>query len=123
MMPVTKWVDEKPSHCRHSVPVLSKSDLSSMDCQPQGDSMSTTPSSARAKRSRSTAGSAGATTKRPASETATVTRSVSAEQRNAMIAESAYLRAEARGFQGGDALQDWLDGEKEVDALLSRAAD
>ena len=83
--------------------------------------MSTTPSSARAKRSRSTAGSAGAT-KRTASD-ATVTRSVSAEQRNAMIAESAYLRAEARGFQGGDPVQDWLDGEKEVDALLSRAAD
>jgi hypothetical protein len=85
--------------------------------------MSTTPSSARAKRSRSTAGSAGATSKRPSSETATLTRSVSAEQRNAMIAESAYLRAEARGFRGGDPVQDWLDGEKEVDALLSRAAD
>ena len=84
--------------------------------------MSTTPSSARAKRSRSTAGSAGAT-KRPASETAKVIRTVSAEQRNAMIAESAYLRAEARGFQGGDPVRDWLDGEKEVDALLSRAAD
>jgi Protein of unknown function (DUF2934) len=122
MMPVTKWVDEKPSHCRHSVPVLSKSDLSSMDCQPQGDSMSTTPSSTRAKRSR-TAGAAATATKRPASGTATVTRSVSAEQRNSMIAESAYLRAEARGFQGGDPVQDWLDGEKEVDALLSRAAD
>ena len=84
--------------------------------------MSTTPSSARTKRSRSTAGTGGAT-KRPAPETATVTRTVSAEQRNAMIAESAYLRAEARGFQGGDPVQDWLDGEKEVDALLSRAAD
>lgn len=85
--------------------------------------MSTTPSSARAKRSsRSTAGSAGAT-KRPNPPTPSVTRSVSAEQRNAMIAESAYLRAEARGFQGGDPVQDWLDGEKEVDALLSRAAD
>jgi hypothetical protein len=51
-----------------------------------------------------------------------VTPSVSAEQRHAMIAESAYRRAELRGFQGGDAMQDWLDGEKEVDALLSRAA-
>ena len=85
--------------------------------------MSTTPSSARAKRSsRSTAGSAGAT-QRPTPPTPSVTRTVSAEQRNAMIAESAYLRAEARGFQGGDPVQDWLDGEKEVDALLSRAAD
>ena len=85
--------------------------------------MSTTPSSTRAKRSsRSAAGSAGAT-KRTAPETATVTRTVSADQRNAMIAESAYLRAEARGFQGGDPVQDWLEGEREVDALLSRAAD
>jgi hypothetical protein len=39
-----------------------------------------------------------------------------------MIAEFAYRRAESRGFQGGDATQDWLEGEKEVDALLSRAA-
>ncbi len=77
--------------------------------------MSTTPSSARAKRSRSTAAGA---PKSPA-----VTRSVSADQRHAMIAESAYRRAESRGFQGGDPMQDWLDGEKEVDALLSRAAD
>jgi len=51
-----------------------------------------------------------------------VTPNVSAEQRHAMIAESAYRRAESRGFQGGDAMQDWLEGEKEVDALLSRAA-
>jgi len=85
--------------------------------------MSTTSSSSsRSKRSRSTAAPAGAAT-RPTSNTAAVTRTVSADQRNAMIAESAYLRAEARGFQGGDPVQDWLDGEKEVDALLSRAAD
>ena len=84
--------------------------------------MSPTPSTA--KRSRSSAASAG-DTKRPTtpkSSSAAVTRSVSAEQRNAMIAESAYLRAEARGFRGGDPVQDWLEGEKEVDALLSRAA-
>jgi hypothetical protein len=85
--------------------------------------MSTTPSSSRSKRSSSTAAPAGAA-KRPAPKSsAAVTRTVSAEQRNAMIAESAYLRAEARGFQGGDPVQDWLEGEKEVDALLSRAAD
>ena len=76
--------------------------------------MSTTPSSARAKRSRTAAGA----TKTPA-----VTRSVSADQRHTMIAESAYRRAESRGFLGGDPMQDWLEGEKEVDALLSRAAD
>ncbi len=48
---------------------------------------------------------------------------VSAEQRQAMIAESAYRRAERRGFEGGDAVADWLESEKEVDALLARSAD
>jgi hypothetical protein len=84
--------------------------------------MSTTPSTARPKRSRSTTATGGQA-KRPARKTAAVTRSVSAEQRHAMIAESAYLRAEARGFEGGDPVQDWLDSERDVDALLSRAAD
>jgi len=84
--------------------------------------MSTTPSSNRAKRSRSSASPAEAT-RTTQKATATVTRSVSADQRHSMIAESAYRRAEARGFQGGDPVQDWLEGEKEVDALLSRAAD
>ena len=84
--------------------------------------MSTTPSSARAKRARSSAASAGAA-KHPAPMSGAVTRTVSAEQRHAMIAESAYRRAEQRGFQGGDPMQDWLEGEKEVDALLSRSAD
>jgi len=79
--------------------------------------MSTTPSSARAKRSASTAAA-----KRATPMSSAVTPNVSAEQRHAMIAESAYRRAESRGFQGGDAMQDWLEGEKEVDALLSRAA-
>ena len=84
--------------------------------------MSPTPSTA--KRSRTSAASAGDNTKRPTPKSsAAVTRSVSADQRHAMIAESAYRRAEARGFQGGDPMQDWLEGEREVDALLSRAAD
>jgi hypothetical protein len=47
---------------------------------------------------------------------------VSADQRRTMIAESAYLRAEQRGFTGGDPVADWLESEKEVDALLSRAS-
>jgi len=79
--------------------------------------MRTTPSSAKPKR---------AATSTPASKsrkTATVTPTVSADQRHAMIAERAYLRAELRGFQGGDPLEDWLEGEKEVDALLSQSAD
>ena len=86
--------------------------------------MSTTSSPARTKRSRATGGSGGQTAgKRAARKTAAVTRTVSADQRHAMIAERAYLRAELRGFQGGDPVQDWLEGEREVDALLSRSAD
>lgn len=84
--------------------------------------MSTTPSTAKAKRTRTPASSSGATA-RKRRKAAAVTPTVSAEQRHAMIAERAYLLAERRGFQGGDPVQDWLEGEKAVDALLSRSAD
>lgn len=43
---------------------------------------------------------------------------VTPEQRHAMVAEGAYLRAERRGFVGGDAVSDWLAAEREVDELL-----
>jgi hypothetical protein len=43
---------------------------------------------------------------------------VSAEDRRAMIAEAAYLRAERRGFAPGREAEDWLAAEVEVDALL-----
>jgi Protein of unknown function (DUF2934) len=62
-----------------------------------------TPISAKRKRPRATDGSS----------------QISAEQRHAMIAENAYLRAAGRSFSGGDPLDDWLASEQEVDALLS----
>ena len=40
----------------------------------------------------------------------------SAEERRAVIAESAYLKSERRGLQG-NAEQDWLEAEAEYDAL------
>ena len=40
------------------------------------------------------------------------------EARHAMIAASAYLRAERRGFAPGHETEDWLAAEAEVDALL-----
>jgi hypothetical protein len=40
------------------------------------------------------------------------------EARHALIAQSAYLRAEARGFLPGREAEDWLAAEAEVDALL-----
>jgi hypothetical protein len=43
---------------------------------------------------------------------------VSAEDRRAMIAQAAYLRAERRGFAPGQEAEDWLAAEVEVDALL-----
>ena len=43
---------------------------------------------------------------------------VSADDRRAMIAEAAYLRAERRGFAPGSETEDWLAAEVEVDALL-----
>jgi rubrerythrin len=47
---------------------------------------------------------------------------VSAEERHRMIAEAAYFRAERRGFQGGNSVQDWLAAEGEIDKLLEAPA-
>ena len=52
------------------------------------------------------------------SKTAAGNNTISPEQRLHMIANAAYLRAEQRGFQGGDAMQDWLAAEAEIDMLL-----
>ena len=43
---------------------------------------------------------------------------VTPEQRYRMICDAAYFRAERRGFVGGNAVQDWLDAESEIDDLL-----
>jgi hypothetical protein len=43
---------------------------------------------------------------------------VTPEARRALIAETAYLRAERRGFAPGHETEDWLAAEVEVDALL-----
>jgi chromosome segregation ATPase len=48
---------------------------------------------------------------------------VSPGQRERMIAEAAYFRAERRGFRGGDAVHDWCEAEAEVDARLRQADD
>lgn len=81
--------------------------------------MSTTPSTARPKRSRTTR----TATHGNAERTATAAPVVTADYRRALIAESAYLRAERRGFRGGDPVADWLESEREVDLLLSQPAD
>ena len=40
------------------------------------------------------------------------------QNRQEMIAEAAYHRAEARGFAPGHELEDWLAAEAEVDARV-----
>jgi Protein of unknown function (DUF2934) len=84
--------------------------------------MGSTLSPSRSKRSR-TPGDGDQVSRRPSRATDASIPTVSAEQRRSMIAESAYRRAERRGFTAGDPVADWLDSEKEVDALLARSAD
>jgi hypothetical protein len=55
---------------------------------------------------------------RSAKATSAPRAAVSTDDRRAMIAEAAYLRAERRGFAPGHETEDWLAAEVEVDALL-----
>ena len=43
---------------------------------------------------------------------------VEREDRQHMISTAAYYRAERRGFNGGDEMQDWLEAEAEIDTIL-----
>lgn len=43
---------------------------------------------------------------------------LNSDMRNQMIAESAYYRAQARRFNRGGEMQDWLAAEDEIDRLL-----
>lgn len=45
-------------------------------------------------------------------------RPLSAEERDRLIREAAYLRAERRGFAADSALEDWLAAEAEIDGAL-----
>lgn len=47
-------------------------------------------------------------------------QTMSAGQRQQMIEEAAYFRAERRGFDGGDPVADWIEAELEVDAAIRR---
>lgn len=45
------------------------------------------------------------------------------EERTRLIAEAAYFKAAQRGFAKGGELEDWIEAEAEIDALLdSRGA-
>jgi hypothetical protein len=45
---------------------------------------------------------------------------VSRAQRQHMIEEAAYYRAQQRGFAAGDPMRDWLDAETEIDRMLTQ---
>ncbi len=44
--------------------------------------------------------------------------SVSAQERELLVARAAYFRAEKRGFAPGGELQDWVEAEAEVLRLI-----
>lgn len=76
-----------------------------------------TPPSVEKKSSPAVAKTSGAK-KKSARRSAPPRNEISEDMRRSMIAQAAYLRAERRGFTGGDEVEDWLAAEAEVDALL-----
>ena len=62
---------------------------------------------------------------RPRASRATAVKSrakaslVTQDERMRLIAEAAYYKAEKRDFTGGGELEDWIEAEAEIDALLS----
>ena len=45
------------------------------------------------------------------------------DERHRKVAEAAYYRAQQRGFSGSSELEDWLEAEREFDALLTPFSD
>ena len=58
------------------------------------------------------------TARKPAIRVADIT--ISTEERERMIREAAYYRAQQRGFQPSDPMADWLAAEAEVNALIGK---
>ena len=56
--------------------------------------------------------------KMPATTGIDVTRAITVEQRNAMIAEAAYYIAEKNGFNADLNETYWLEAEKQIDAQI-----
>lgn len=54
----------------------------------------------------------------PAAKANAVTPRAASVDRQRLIAETAYFLAQSRGFQPGNALDDWLAAERSVDARL-----
>ena len=74
-------------------------------------------------KSKPAAAAAGEIAARPARNSMSASQvraTANGEDRYEMIAIAAYCRAERRGFNGGDAMQDWLEAEAEIDAAVYR---
>jgi hypothetical protein len=67
---------------------------------------------------KASAGNTPARARKSATPTAPPRSEISEDVRRRMIAQAAYLRAEERGFVGGNETDDWFAAEAEVDALL-----
>jgi hypothetical protein len=89
---------------------------------PTRTSRTTSNSKKKTTRRKTTTAQTTARKKTGARRTKSKTADVSDDLRRQMIQEAAYLKAEARGFQGGDTEADWLAAEAEVDAQISTGA-
>ena len=57
--------------------------------------------------------------KNPAPQKSAPASTIQSEERNHMIQIAAFYIAERRAFQGGSADEDWLQAEREIDAMIT----
>ena len=60
-------------------------------------------------------------TKRPATSLQEDSRPIPPAERDRMIAEAAYYRAQKRNFEAGYEVEDWLAAGQEIEALAEAA--
>src|SRR3569833_1076365 len=58
----------------------------------------------------------------PTKSSGSPSRTKRAKKHKKLFALAAYLRAEQRGFMGGDPVADWLEAEAEIDSRLSQSS-
>ena len=87
----------------------------------------TTPAATRGKpgpqhsRPTRTTASAKVATRKRSAKSQTAGAKMVPEQRQQLIAQAAYFIAERRGFAPGNELEDWLQAEAEIEALIKAA--
>jgi len=59
--------------------------------------------------------------KKPVTKTSSLEQSKKKEEQQNMISETAYYRAENRGFVPDHELEDWLEAEKQVKEMIHAA--